>query len=139
MAAGGKSERAVAQEIGISHAGLRKLLSGETDTPYQSTQRKITQWIQRGGGVEGGGVIATDGETPPEDPVERLLEMLQRDHPLLAAFMTLTSAELDEDDRRKMAFAQLNALKRAYIRLGDPIPPVLFDLERRFVGREEGE
>jgi hypothetical protein len=72
-----------------------------------------------------------------------LLEYFLENHEQLAAFMSLTSAELDAEDRRKMTFATLNGLKRAYIRAGEAIPPALFELERRLLapegaGEEEG-
>lgn len=73
----------------------------------------------------------TSGEGIPEDD---LLDYFARHHEQMATFMALTMEELDAEDRRKLAFAQINAVKRAYIRAGEPIPAALFELERRFVG-----
>jgi hypothetical protein len=74
-----------------------------------------------------------DSDATPE---QELLEFFLEHQPEMATFMTLQAEELDEGDRRKVYFAGLNAMKRAYIRVGDPIPAILFDLERRFLGEQ---
>lgn len=152
-------EREVARQIGISHAGLRKLLAGESERPYKSTQRKVWSWLQRIQYSEADPAAAAEAiaenflraslrdpnegdsginsshvnGTGIESPEQELLEYFLDNHQQMATLMTTSTQGLSAEDRRKVALALLNAFKRMAIEAGEPIPGFLYDLERKFV------
>lgn len=126
------SEREAARQIEISHAGLRKLLSEETGTPYQSTQKKVWGWIQ---GWRQAWVDEGEGDQGSElrGPEEELLEYFLEHHPEMATFLSTTTDGLSAEDRRMVAVAIFNGFKKLAIQAGERLPDWFFDLERRFV------
>lgn len=152
--ASGKSGRAIAGELEMDSGQLSRILGGKTKEPHRRTRNAMQKWMlqQRLLALQGRVPEAVlDAETAANvdaladalrisrdssSPEEELLEFFLEHQPEMATFMTLQAEELDEVDRRKVYFAGLNAMKRAYIRVGDPIPQVLFELERRFLGEQ---
>lgn len=128
---GKKSRRQIARELDLSHPGLRKILEGETKEPQPATRARILRWVEQ---------EEASREREERELVDTLYTEAQefavyllRHFDQLATFMATTTEGLSEEDRRKLVFAILTGIKRLALELGEPIPPELFDIERRFL------
>jgi hypothetical protein len=125
----GKSIRAVASEIGMSHANLKNLLDETTGEPYESTKLKVERWIAR---QKRSSDIGKKSASLSESE-RRFLEFLINNFEETATFMTTSTEGLSGQDRRMVALAIITGLKKMAIALGEPVPRELFDLEAEFL------
>jgi hypothetical protein len=83
---------------------------------------------------------ATAGYRPERSPEEDLLDFFGSHNPRLQRMMEVLIGNVSGEERRIVALALITAVKKTAIDLRRPIPPELYDLERRFVEvPEEGE
>lgn len=145
---GPKSIRQIAEEIGITHPTLIKILSGETEDPYPKTKVRIFDWLENQINIENVGRYAVQGTgttyrsrveptEPSPSPEEELLEYFLENADQMATFMRTSTEGLSPEHKRMVAFAILTGFKRMAVEQGMPIPPKLFELEKKFAGEPE--
>lgn len=123
----------VAADLGMTHSALSRILSGETKSPHARTRMAIVRWVvdhQDEGPTQPATSDENAGRNAPE---EELLEYFVQNHEQMAIFMATTTDGLSAEDRRKVALAILNGFKKLAIQAGEPIPDVLYEIERKFV------
>jgi hypothetical protein len=96
LAARSSSVRRVASEIGLSPAGLQKLINGSE--PHAATRRKLEDWYVRW--------LAAGGRESGADAAEMALYVLMRDLPQLER----------EEVKREVIQALADGFKRARLR-----------------------
>ncbi|HEX8321016.1 hypothetical protein [Longimicrobium sp.] len=139
-----RSSRAVADEIGISHTGLRAIVENDGRVPFPGTQQKVATFLRRKGfeveafpeeGALDSGTGSSAAEDRPEADVEDVLRYFAGENPEMFRMLEVVIENIAEPgERRYVAYTVIKSVKETLIHMRRPIPPRLFELERRLVG-----
>lgn len=148
-----RSIRDAAERIGVSHTALRTLLQNQERVPYPKTQQKVAAWLREQGlrpeelpesfrddigssfeaeAAQRWRVADAGGDAA----LGELLELLSVESP--GAYRILEAVlgtVVDPHQRQILAHAVVSTLKSSYLGMRQPIPPKLFELERRFLSQ----